>query len=75
MDRARDDIERAERIARSTTKSSFMALGETQPKLISEEQVSFNGKRGSPARSGFTGIGDDTYLNDSSVPAEVFQII
>ena len=29
MDRARDDIERAERIARSTTKSSFMALGDS----------------------------------------------
>lgn len=37
LDKARDDIERADRIARSTTKSSFMALGEKQPKLLSEE--------------------------------------
>jgi hypothetical protein len=28
LDKARDDIERAERIAKSTNKSSFMALGE-----------------------------------------------
>ncbi len=28
LDKARDDIERADRIAKSTNKSSFMALGE-----------------------------------------------
>ena len=28
LDKARDDIERADRIARSTNKSSFMALGD-----------------------------------------------
>jgi multidrug resistance efflux pump len=28
LDKARDDIERAERIAKSTNKSSFMALGD-----------------------------------------------
>jgi hypothetical protein len=37
LDKARDDIERADRIAKSTNKSSFMALGEKQPKLVSEE--------------------------------------
>jgi len=37
LDKARDDIERADRIAKSTTKSSFMALGDKQPKLLSED--------------------------------------
>ena len=37
LEKARDDIERADRIAKSTNKSSFMVLGEKQPKLISEE--------------------------------------
>ena len=37
MDKARDDIERADRLARTTNKSSFMSLGEKQPKLVSEE--------------------------------------
>lgn len=37
MDKARDDIERADRIAKSSNKSSFMALGEKQPKLVSED--------------------------------------
>ena len=37
MDKARDDIERADRIAKSTNKSNFMALGDKQPKLVSEE--------------------------------------
>ena len=36
LDKARDDIERADRIANSTNKSSFMALGEKQPQLVSE---------------------------------------
>lgn len=37
MEKARDEIERSERIARNTNKSSFMSLGDKQPKLISEE--------------------------------------
>ena len=37
MDRARDNIERAERIGKTTNKSSFMSLGEKNPKLVSEE--------------------------------------
>jgi hypothetical protein len=37
LDKARDDIERADRIAKSTNKSSFMDLGDKQPKLLSEE--------------------------------------
>lgn len=42
LDKARDDIERADRIARSTNKSSFMNLGDKQPKLISEEIAAKN---------------------------------
>ncbi len=42
MERAREDIERAERIAKSTNKSSFMALGDTQPKLYSEDHHNLN---------------------------------
>jgi hypothetical protein len=37
MDKARDDIERIERIARTTNNSQFMNLGEKRPKLVSEE--------------------------------------
>ena len=37
MERARDDLERSERLVRNTNKSSFMNLGDKQPKLVSEE--------------------------------------
>ena len=37
MDKARESIERADRIAKTTNKSSFMHLGEKNPKLMSEE--------------------------------------
>jgi hypothetical protein len=39
LEKARDDFERAERIARTTNKSSFMSLGDKQPKLYSEERT------------------------------------
>lgn len=37
MEKARDDIERAERLNRTTNRSSFMSLGDRPPKLFSEE--------------------------------------
>ena len=37
MEKARENIERAERIAKTTNKSSFMSLGEKQPQLMSED--------------------------------------
>jgi len=40
MDIARENIERAERIAKTTSKSSFMSLGDKKPKLVSEENSS-----------------------------------
>jgi hypothetical protein len=36
MDKARENIQRAERIAKTTNKSSFMSLGDKNPKLLSE---------------------------------------
>ena len=39
MEKARDDVERAERIARTTNKSSFMSLGDKVPRLVSEEKA------------------------------------
>ena len=38
MEKAKEDIERADRIAKMTVnKTAFMPLGEKQPKLVSEE--------------------------------------
>eukprot|EP00350_Pseudokeronopsis_sp_OXSARD2_P011649 CAMPEP_0170546062 /NCGR_PEP_ID=MMETSP0211-20121228/4428_1 /TAXON_ID=311385 /ORGANISM="Pseudokeronopsis sp., Strain OXSARD2" /LENGTH=66 /DNA_ID=CAMNT_0010850311 /DNA_START=525 /DNA_END=725 /DNA_ORIENTATION=+ len=37
MERARDSIEKMERIAKTTNKSSFMNLGDKPGKLVSEE--------------------------------------
>jgi hypothetical protein len=37
LEKSRDDIERADRIAKSTNKSSFMSLGDKPPKLVSED--------------------------------------
>ena len=39
LEQARDDLERVERIGKTTNKSSFMTLGEKQPKLFSEENL------------------------------------
>lgn len=36
-EQTRDNIERADRIAKTTNKSSFMGLGERQPNLVSEQ--------------------------------------
>jgi chromosome segregation ATPase len=80
LDKARDDIERADRIARSTTKSSFMNLGDKQPKLLSEDIQAKNYGTGGPktlsnmegnSKSGL----DDAYLRDDSLPPEIFNII
>ena len=79
MDRAREDIERADRIARTTNKSSFMGLGDKQPRLVSEEhlvtpgssQHNYNRNVEDPYRA----MVDDSYLSDDSIPAEVFQLI
>jgi hypothetical protein len=38
MEKARENVERTERIAKTTNKGSFMSLGEKQHKLVSEEQ-------------------------------------
>jgi chromosome segregation ATPase len=83
LDKARDDIERADRIARSTAKSSFMALGDKQPKLLSEDVQAKNyGTQQGPktisnldAGSKKAGNADDAYLRDESLPPEIFNII
>ncbi len=81
MDKARDDIERAERIAKTTNKSSFMALGEKQPKLLSEEVQAKNygttpGNNAVKTEATERQAGlDDAYLRDDSLPTEVFSVI
>lgn len=81
LDKARDDIERAERIAKSTNRSSFMALGEKQPKLLSEEvqakqygTTPGNNAIKTEATERQAGL-DDAYLRDDSLPTEVFSVI
>lgn len=80
LDKARDDIERADRIAKSTTKSSFMALGDKQPKLLSEDVQAKQYGTGGPKTvsnldAGSSKGGDDAYLRDESLPPEIFNII
>lgn len=82
LDKARDDIERADRIAKSTNKSSFMALGEKQPKLLSEEVQAKNygtTPGNNPVKNENleqrqAGL-DDAYLRDDSLPTEIFSVI
>ncbi len=80
LDKARDDIERAERIAKTTNKSSFMQLGEKQPKLMSEEMQAKNygtqaGTKATPAEDANKQPMDDAYLRDDSLPTEIFTVI
>ena len=75
LDKARDEIERADRIARSTNKSSFMHLGEKQPNLVSEVPHQLLGPRSindDPYRANQL---DDTYLRDDTIPAEIYTLI
>jgi hypothetical protein len=81
LDKARDDIERSERIAKSTNKSSFMALGEKQPKLLSEDvqakkygTTPGNNAVKTEVNERQAGL-DDAYLRDDSLPTEVFSVI
>ena len=78
MERARDDLERSERLVRNTNKSSFMNLGEKQPKLVSEELRSLQsgGLQGNKWNNADrSGTVDDTYIFDESIPAEIFPCI
>ncbi|CDW91378.1 UNKNOWN [Stylonychia lemnae] len=81
MERAREDIERADRIARQTNKSSFMGLGDKQPRLISEEhlisatQSQLSGGIPRNVENPYRAMVDDQYLNDDSIPAEIFNLI
>jgi hypothetical protein len=75
MEKARDAFERFERIAKTTNKSSFMHLSENKPKLISEEGASFLGRNSGNVTDPFKQNADDAYLNDDTVPAEIFGLI
>lgn len=75
MERAREDIEKVERIARTTNKSSFMALGEKQPRLVSEEHLNnkYNtGNNHKNTEDPYRAMINDTYIRDESIPAEIF---
>jgi len=71
---------RAERIARSVNKSSFMGLGSNPPKLYSEGDVSLvkrvqiNSNTSNATLSKFTEK-SETYLTDDSVPAAIYELI
>lgn len=73
MDRARDDIERAGRIARTTNKSSFMGLGEKQPRLVSEEYLMSSGQR--TVQDPYRSMLENNYISDDSIPSEIFTLI
>ena len=77
LEKSRDDIERADRIAKSTNKSSFMSLGDKQPKLVSEEmqQKAYGASQNGRAMSDEQRGNDTAYLNDDSLPPEIFNII
>lgn len=76
MEKARESQERVERIAKTTNKSSFMSLGDKNIKLISEElqNASSGNKKYQPILGDSSNI-DDSYLNDDSIPAEIFSLI
>ena len=74
MEKARDSIERSERITKTINKSSFMNLGDKGPKLVSDEGSVISAGMGG-RRSGLKSSCDDTYLTDDSVPSEIFILI
>ncbi len=75
MDKARENIQRAERIAKTTNKSSFMNLGENGPKLLSESGTNYSQSKGGDKQSYKSSNMDESYLNDDTVPAEIFSLI
>ena len=77
MEKARDELERSERIARNTNKSSFMSLGEKQPKLVSEEPRNNLANRWNNVDNFNTKTGsiEDSYIFDETIPAEIFPCI
>jgi len=80
VERSREESMRAERIARSVNKSSFMGLGSNPPKLYSEGDVSLvkrvqiNSNTSNATLSKFTEK-SETYLTDDSVPAAIYELI
>jgi hypothetical protein len=77
LDKAKDGIERADRIAKTTNKGSFMNLGDNKVVLVSED-INLTSSKHNYQRSAAEGQRssfDDSYLNDDTVPAEIFGLI
>lgn len=73
LSKAKDDIEKAERITKTLNKSSFMNLGEKVPNLVSEPQIQ-GSKSGGGQQELFRDRNDEAYLNDETIPADVFSL-
>ena len=86
MNKAADEAQRNERIAMGTNRSTFLHLGENKTQLVSESQSSLlrrqklagPGKPGVSKSSGYMTDAqrkDQVYINDESVPAQIFPLI
>ena len=80
QERAREESQRADRIARQMNRSSFMGLGENPPQLYSEQDPTQANRHGSVAmdNAGAGGVfqsKDQSYLTDDSIPSGIFALI
>ena len=79
-EKAREESQRADRIARQMNRSSFMGLGENPPQLYSEQDPTQMNRHGHVAVDN-TGAGgvfmgkDQSYLTDDSIPSGIFALI
>lgn len=73
LEKAKNDFEKAERLARTTNKSTFMNLGDKQLGLVSEERPS--SKKRYPVEDPIRATSDDFYISDDSIPSEMFMLI
>ena len=80
QEKAREESQRADRIARQMNRSSFMGLGENPPQLYSEQDPTQANRHGIVAgdNAGSGGVfqnKDQSYLNDDSIPSGIFALI
>lgn len=80
QEKAREESQRADRIARQMNRSSFMGLGENPPQLYSEQDPTQANRHGNVAtdNAGSGGVfqsKDQSYLNDDSIPSGIFALI
>mmetsp|Transcript_30532 Transcript_30532/g.22642 ORF Transcript_30532/g.22642 Transcript_30532/m.22642 type:complete len:242 (-) Transcript_30532:225-950(-) len=73
MEKARESLEKVDRIARTTSnKSSFMNLGEKSGKLVSDDSLPKQSKAGYLRSHQQL---DETYVSDDTVPGDIFPLV